>query len=358
MARASKVTPEQWAQLRKAWESDSRAGFTWLVSENNVGVSPQAVRKRSVAEGWTKVTEAVKVTPKVTEEPREELSEELSVTKAEKDDEEPAEEVKELSEKEKLFVAEYAKDFNGTQAAIRAGYSKRSAESTSYRLLRKEGVRQEVKRVVTERCDAAGIDAEKMLREWAERMAVDSTSVAKLKRIPCRFCYSTDGKPQYTYATYFAEKEKHDKLRAALLKGEDSVDIGEFPTADQVEFVDMRKKPNPDCPACGGFGIERLFLADSDDLPKESRKLIERYTRDGGEYNVTFKSREKTEENIAKAIGMFREKEEAKVEVTINLSELSKVFEERMRLAREKTEAVFTRRGIPIEDLTELDVNG
>ena len=40
-----------------------------------------------------------------------------------------------LSKKRRVFVEEYLKDFNGTQAAIRAGYSKNSARSTASRLL-------------------------------------------------------------------------------------------------------------------------------------------------------------------------------------------------------------------------------
>lgn len=40
-----------------------------------------------------------------------------------------------LNEKQKRFCYEYIKDFNGTQAAIRAGYSKTSATSTSSEIL-------------------------------------------------------------------------------------------------------------------------------------------------------------------------------------------------------------------------------
>lgn len=40
-----------------------------------------------------------------------------------------------LNAKQEAFVYEYMKDFNGKQAAIRAGYSHRSAESTSSTLL-------------------------------------------------------------------------------------------------------------------------------------------------------------------------------------------------------------------------------
>ncbi len=42
-----------------------------------------------------------------------------------------------LTPKERLFVAEYLKDLNATQAAIRAGYSKKTAKQTGYENLTK-----------------------------------------------------------------------------------------------------------------------------------------------------------------------------------------------------------------------------
>lgn len=44
---------------------------------------------------------------------------------------------KALTHKEQRFTEEYCVDFNATQAAIRSGYSKRSAAETGYQLLRK-----------------------------------------------------------------------------------------------------------------------------------------------------------------------------------------------------------------------------
>lgn len=41
----------------------------------------------------------------------------------------------ELTEQQKKFYREYQKDFNGTQAAIRAGYSKKTANEQAVRLL-------------------------------------------------------------------------------------------------------------------------------------------------------------------------------------------------------------------------------
>ena len=49
-------------------------------------------------------------------------------------------EVVELNDKQKRFCLEYLKDFNGTQAAIRAGYSKNTANEQASALLAKLNV--------------------------------------------------------------------------------------------------------------------------------------------------------------------------------------------------------------------------
>ena len=58
----------------------------------------------------------------------------------------------ELTRKQRIFVAEYLVDFNGTQAVIRAGYSPnpRTAEVQAFRLLRIDKVRAEVQRLQDE----------------------------------------------------------------------------------------------------------------------------------------------------------------------------------------------------------------
>lgn len=54
MAQAPKMTPEEWADARQAWEQDERDGFTWLVNELALPVSPPAVRKTANKQGWAK----------------------------------------------------------------------------------------------------------------------------------------------------------------------------------------------------------------------------------------------------------------------------------------------------------------
>lgn len=62
-----------------------------------------------------------------------------------------------LKERERLFVREYLVDLNGTRAAIRAGYSEKSAASQASRLLRKPEVRAYRDALLKEQFDAIGV---------------------------------------------------------------------------------------------------------------------------------------------------------------------------------------------------------
>lgn len=60
----------------------------------------------------------------------------------------------ELNEQQKLFCDEYLADLNGTQAAIRAGYSAKTAAATASRLLRNVKVREYIEKRMDERRDS------------------------------------------------------------------------------------------------------------------------------------------------------------------------------------------------------------
>jgi phage terminase small subunit len=79
----------------------------------------------------------------------------------------PPGKLRRLPDRRKRFIAEYLKDSNATQAAIRAGYSRRSAATEGMRLLRNaeivSAIRDEQARL-NERCR---VTAEKTLRAFA-----------------------------------------------------------------------------------------------------------------------------------------------------------------------------------------------
>lgn len=77
-----------------------------------------------------------------------------------------------LNEKQQLFCLEYIKDLNATQAAIRAGYSEKTAYSIGQRLLKHVEIQKETERLLSERSERTKIDADWLLtRLAAEAMA-------------------------------------------------------------------------------------------------------------------------------------------------------------------------------------------
>jgi len=76
-----------------------------------------------------------------------------------------------LNEKQRLFCDEYLKDRNGKQAAIRAGYSPKTAESQASRLLSNAKVSVYLAEQTAKRSEKLQIDAEWVLREAADLYA-------------------------------------------------------------------------------------------------------------------------------------------------------------------------------------------
>src|SRR5262245_23429570 len=65
-----------------------------------------------------------------------------------------------LTAKQAMFVREYLTDMNGTQAAIRAGYSARTANEQGARLLAKASIREAIEKAQAERLQRLDIDAD------------------------------------------------------------------------------------------------------------------------------------------------------------------------------------------------------
>jgi len=67
-----------------------------------------------------------------------------------------------------MFAKEYLIDLNATQAAIRAGYSKRTAKSQGQRLLTYVDVAAEIQKAKAERTERTEITADMVVRRLAE----------------------------------------------------------------------------------------------------------------------------------------------------------------------------------------------
>ena len=72
---------------------------------------------------------------------------------------------KTLTPKQQRFIDEYLIDLNATQAAIRAGYSPRTARAIACENLAKPDIQEAIAEAKRERSEATKIDAEWVLRE-------------------------------------------------------------------------------------------------------------------------------------------------------------------------------------------------
>ena len=150
-----------------------------------------------------------------------------------------------LTLKQSLFVSEYMKDRNATQAAIRAGYNPKSADSMGWSLLKNPKVQE----AIAERTEAAEnrsqVTVDRVLLELSRIAFADTTKVAYIEggrlKVADTKDLDTDTRAaiseisQSTGNTVTTKVRLHDKIRAleligrhlAMFKDKLDVDAGE-----------------------------------------------------------------------------------------------------------------------------------
>ncbi len=81
------------------------------------------------------------------------------------------------NEKHAAFAREFIVDLNKTQAAIRAGYSKKTAETQACRLFRNAKVRAEIDRLLSKRAAKVEVTADDVFRELKRIAFADPSGV-------------------------------------------------------------------------------------------------------------------------------------------------------------------------------------
>ena len=142
-----------------------------------------------------------------------------------------------LSKKQKAFCREYVIDFNATQAAVRAGYSKKTANQQGPRLLVNVGVQEYIKALTAKAAEKNELTVESVLNDIAE------VKKRCLQAIPV---LDKDGSETGEY-----KFDPSSALKACELEGKylamftDKLKLDAPVTADfTVNFVDS--KPNAD----------------------------------------------------------------------------------------------------------------
>ena len=223
-----------------------------------------------------------------------------------------------LTAKQARFVDEYLIDLNATKAAIRAGYSAKTAQEQSSRLLSNVMVAEALAKRRAEVSEAAKIDAAWVLKQWAAIAAADPNDLVQHRRECCRHCWGQGFAYQWTPAEL---KRARDQARAAKAKAPDA--------SGGVGF-DRRREPNPACPECNGDGHGRMVVADTRKLPAHVRRLYAgmRLGKDG--LQVLTRDQDAAVAHVARHLGMFQDR--LKVEGSIDVAQV--IMAARRRVAR------------------------
>lgn len=113
---------------------------------------------------------------------------------------------KPLTPKQAMFVKEYLIDLNGTQAAIRAGYSEKTAQEQSSRLLSNVIVKAAIDSALQERQERTEINADWVLKQAVKLHERCMQEVEPLTDKKGNHIHSEDGRPLYVFNAAGAAK--------------------------------------------------------------------------------------------------------------------------------------------------------
>jgi len=210
-----------------------------------------------------------------------------------------------LEPRQAAFVAEYLKDLNGTQAAIRAGYAPGNARVQASELLALPKVKAEVQKAMQARAERNAIDADRVLKRLDAIATADPTELMEIQRVCCRYCYGKGHMYQRTPREMRADRAQHELDEAKRKK--DGEAPRKFDEAGGIGF-DPRKPPHPNCPECFGEGEQRVVLKDVRDVSPQARLLFAgvKQTQHGIEIKVHSQVDALTK--IGEHLGMFKRK--------------------------------------------------
>jgi len=214
-----------------------------------------------------------------------------------------------LEPMQQQFVNEYLIDLNGTQAAIRAGYSEKTAGVQASQLLAKLNIQAAIAKAQKERAERTGITADRALSEVWKIVTADPRELVQVKVGCCRHCWGEGHRYQRTVGEMNADREQH------ATKGLSPADFDE---KGGIGFDSLRL-PHPECPQCGGDGQARTVLADTRNLSPLAQALYAGAKQ--GKYGIEVQMHSKMDaiEKVFKHLGLYKEDNTQKTDALATL---------------------------------------
>lgn len=126
-----------------------------------------------------------------------------------------------MTPKQLMFIKEYLIDLNATQAAIRAGYSEKTAEVIGHENLRKPNIAEAIKEAMEKRSERTEVTQDMVINE-----------LAKIAFLDIRQAFDKDGSLKKI-------ADMPDEVARAI-GGMDISSIGELEIAKKIKLIDKK----------------------------------------------------------------------------------------------------------------------
>lgn len=142
------------------------------------------------------------------------------------------------------------------------------------------------------------VEALDIVREWLALATADPSKIVHVRRVNCRYCNGVVHGYQWNAREYAEACERAARIQE--------------PPPDCVGGFEWRRNgdPHPECPECGGEGVEDVFFNDTDKLTGPERKLIASVKRTKDGLEIKMRDQDAALLHLAKHIGMLVERRE------------------------------------------------
>lgn len=214
-----------------------------------------------------------------------------------------------LEPRQQRFVDEYLIDFNATQAAIRAGYSKRTARSMASENLTKPDIQAAIAAARVKQQERTQITADAVLREAWNIATADVRELVQVKVGCCRHCHGDGIRRQRPIAEYNCDREAFGKEGGAPAEFEEDGGVG----------FDPLLRSNPGCLECGGDGLARVVVMDTRNLSPQAAAIYAGTKQTKYGIEVQIHSKDAALEKLFKHLGLYEKDHEQRIDPLASL---------------------------------------